>query len=1241
MARNEDITTRFTVDISDLKANIQEANRQIKLANSEFKAASAGMDDWSKSADGLSAKIKQLNTVHDAENKKLDSLKQQYNLVVEQQGENSKAAQDLMVKINNQQAAVSKTEKAINQYNARLDELTASSNQTVTASQKLTNEINDQEAELNQLKTRYKDVILSQGEASDEAKQLASEITRLSEDLQANKIKMADADDAADKLSRALDKTEKEAEDASKGFTLMDGVLSNVFANGISAATGKVTEFVGSLFELGDATEEYRSMMAKVEGSANSFGYSVGFAKDQYKEFYSYVKDDQMATNAITNLMGMKVSTEAVSNAADASIAVWSAYGDSIPIEGLTEAINESAIVGQVTASLADTINWAKRSNEDWTAAMAGHTEAQKAFNKAIAEGENQEDAYSAALAACSSTQERAELIAQTLNKTYGKSKQTYDNLAGSLIDANKAELELKETQADLAETLAPLQTEFTRLQNKALKSLSPVIEDVTDDFEGLIEDIDWDGAADVVGDLLETTADGLHFVVKNIEPISAGVKGMAVAWGTYKAAQLASNGVTKATNALLAITKTATTASTAATVANTAATNASTVATKALALAQKMTPWGLVAGLIGGVVVGIGSYIASTKKAKEETDANTVATKKLADEYKNVTDALNDSKKARDEHIQSAGAEIGSAEIMAKKLDELSKKENKSNAEKKQMQYYVDRLNELIPELNLKYNQEKDALNKSTDAINKNIKAQKNLALAKAAQENMNEIAKDMAEVEMKLADATAQHAKNEKALAKAKQETAKAQEAWTKAGSQMYGQEYQAFMKANSSQIKLQENYNESKKAVDGYKTKLNGLNVEFEKTDQYAQSKINAAEIEEQLNAIIAKAKAKGIEVPKAVSQGISEGSYAVPTSIEEMKALITYDDMIAKAKKNGIAVPKYLSEGIKSGNIKPSQAVKDMNALVQFNDLIQKTQKAGFDVPETLKNNVLSGKTKPQQAVQQMKNLVTFNDLLSKSSAAGRNVPYNIQQAVLNGKMSPKNAVAEMKRLMIAEADSAASGMNKEGKDASASFNSGVNANKSDAKTAGKNLNTEAKKGAGSKTMYDEGSNAGSGFISGIGKWINAAWNAGWNLVSNAISGGKKRQNSHSPSRVWDEEVGQMSGAGYVVGLQKSEKSVNKAAARMVGGAIDTVKDMSKDLTVGDMFNMGNLKAGLNANIGNIQKSRLLRLSNNQQIPQSKQITFNQYLSSPKPLSRLDIYRQTKTQLIGAKEKLKDV
>ena len=70
----ENVTTKFKVDISDLKQGISEANKQIKLANAEFKNATVGMDDWSKSADGLSAKIKQQSSVVEAEQKKLDLL---------------------------------------------------------------------------------------------------------------------------------------------------------------------------------------------------------------------------------------------------------------------------------------------------------------------------------------------------------------------------------------------------------------------------------------------------------------------------------------------------------------------------------------------------------------------------------------------------------------------------------------------------------------------------------------------------------------------------------------------------------------------------------------------------------------------------------------------------------------------------------------------------------------------------------------------------------------------------------------------------------------------------------------------------------------------------------------------------------------------------------------------------------------------------------------------------------------
>ena len=44
----KNFTTKFKVDISDLKKNITEANKQIKLANATFKAETAGMTDWSK-----------------------------------------------------------------------------------------------------------------------------------------------------------------------------------------------------------------------------------------------------------------------------------------------------------------------------------------------------------------------------------------------------------------------------------------------------------------------------------------------------------------------------------------------------------------------------------------------------------------------------------------------------------------------------------------------------------------------------------------------------------------------------------------------------------------------------------------------------------------------------------------------------------------------------------------------------------------------------------------------------------------------------------------------------------------------------------------------------------------------------------------------------------------------------------------------------------------------------------------
>lgn len=1242
--KGEDITTRFGIDISDLKAGIQDANRQIRLANSEFKAASSGMEDWGNSADGLSAKIKQLTAVQEAETIKLKLLKEQYRQVAEEQGETSEGAQNLLIKINNQEAAVNKTTAQLKSYENRLSDLKAAEEEAARAAEtqknayeSLGDTINAQEAELKSLKTQYAAVALEQGENSDAAKELGRQIEKLSSDLEGSRADMKGAEAAADSFDRTLDDLEDSAKDAGDGFSILDGAVSVFVGNLMSSALGSVKDFVTGIFDLVDATEEYRSMQAKVAGSAETFGYSLEFANDKYKEFYQYVADDQMATNAITNLMGMKVSTDTVSDSADAAIAVWSAYGDSIPIESLTESMNESAQVAKVTGTLADAINWASRSNEEWSAIMQGHTGAQKAFNDAVSAGLPVEDAYSAALAACADTQERADLIAQTLNSTYGESRRTYDELNGSILDANKAEQELKDTQADLAETVQPLQTKFTQLKNKALKEMSPAIGDVTEEFSGLIDDIDWDGAADMIGDLMETGADGAKFLINNIEPISAVVKGAATAWLTYKAAQLASNGITTITNSLLAITTGSMGAATAATAANTAATTANTAATTALSAAQMLTPWGLIAGLIGGVVVGLGSYISATADSTEKLTENQKATEELVEKYEEFNDQLEQNKQAREDSVKTAETEIASADILVDKMEKLAEKENKSNAEKDMMKSYVEQLNEILPELNAQYDAEADKLNISTEAIRNNIDATKDLTVAKAAQENLADIAEDLAAAEINLAEAEEQHKTNSEALEEAKAKATDAYLKWIDAGRQMSGEEYGVWQKASKAQADAQEAYDKSKKLVEEYGTEVKGLNQEYEKTEQFAQDRLDSAELQKSLDALVEQARAAGIEVPQAVQDGITEGSYALPASVEEMQSLIQYDDMLKDAEEAGITIPETLSEGISSGAITPSAAVQQMNNLVTFNDLLQKTDAAGLAVPDELARKIAEGQMKPADAIQWMEDLVEYNDLLDKAEEAGIEVPETLQESILAGKTLPSIGIAQINSLMEAEANKSGPAMEKAGGNASGKYAGGVSAKKQAAVSAASVIASAAASAADGVSFYGAGADAGQGYINGIRSKISAGVAAGAAIALAALNSAKRTQQSNSPAKKWIAE-GDNAGTGYVLGVEQNKKAAEKSGAGLVESAMAAAREYARKNGFSGGIPISEVKNSLSGSISQMRAgggSFGMAMAAGQEIQTVKEITFNQYNNSPKALSRLDIYRQTKNQLFAGK------
>lgn len=124
MANNE-TTTKFRVDISDISKAMQEAKRYVAVANSEFKKNASAMDDWRKSSEGLEAKLTQLDSVLDGQKRQLEILENQYNNLTDEQKEGSKAADDLIIKINNQKAAINKTEKEIDKFDNELKDLKA------------------------------------------------------------------------------------------------------------------------------------------------------------------------------------------------------------------------------------------------------------------------------------------------------------------------------------------------------------------------------------------------------------------------------------------------------------------------------------------------------------------------------------------------------------------------------------------------------------------------------------------------------------------------------------------------------------------------------------------------------------------------------------------------------------------------------------------------------------------------------------------------------------------------------------------------------------------------------------------------------------------------------------------------------------------------------------------------------------------------------------------------------------
>lgn len=298
-----------------------------------------------------------------------------------------------------------------------------------------------------------------------------------------------------------------------------------------------------------------------------------------------------------------------------------------------------------------------------------------------------------------------------------------------------------------------------------------------------------------------------------------------------------------------------------------------------------KAHPFAIIAGAAAGMAIAI-------YKAVESLHAESNAAEKAA--------------QSREKLISSAQAQNRETDIYFQKLKDLEGVENKTATQKQLMQTYVDKLNDSVDGLNLSYDAEKDKLNQSTDAIHKKIEAQEKEAITAAYLKVQKKALEDYAKVQLKIAD-------KETELAQKKERLNELTEKGTNIS------QYEAEEKGRlSGEIKT-------------LNREMDDLTDAQMKYNQEAVKATNQANMQSGAwDKLLQSAGTTAKRLPQTLIEGINTGKYAIPTTVEELNALIKFDKAVQNAKGDGKKLADNLSAQIANGSMSVSEATKELTA-----------------------------------------------------------------------------------------------------------------------------------------------------------------------------------------------------------------------------------------------------------------------------------------------------------------------
>lgn len=411
---------------------------------------------------------------------------------------------------------INSTQKELNQVN-RLLKIDPGNTELLRQKQELlAKSIQDTETKIEALRAAKDkaDADMANGTQVNEEqyRQLAREIISSENNLQKMK---AEADRTASALKGVDEKPVEEVEAAAKDAedALEDaGKEASNFGDYLKA--GAIIEgakgLADAMGEVVDGAKEYMQIMGTLETSSEAAGYSAQETEQSYKQLQGVLGDTQASATTLANLQAIGLSQKDLTAMIENSIGAWARYGDSIPIDGLAESINETVRAGQVTGTFADVLNWGSKEGETFGVTLKANTEANKEWNDAVNDAKTAEDFFNLALQDAGTQAERANLVMQAMaDQGLAESSEAWRKNNEELVANNEANDAYQDSMAELAQEVLPIVTEIT-----------------------------------------EAMAEFINFILDNKDTVVAALLGIGTALAVFKSGQ----GIMAAFNAVLSV---------------------------------------------------------------------------------------------------------------------------------------------------------------------------------------------------------------------------------------------------------------------------------------------------------------------------------------------------------------------------------------------------------------------------------------------------------------------------------------------------------------------------------------------------------------------------------------------------------------------------------------------------------------------------------------------------------------